>query len=199
MMYKKLILAGLLSLFVSTSLQAEIAIVDLKKIFDGYWKTKQADVTLKEQAMEFQKEAKGIDEEYVVTKESYDKLVREANDQALSAEVRDAKKKEAEGKLLKIRELEQLFAQINRQAQTRMADDRNRIRERILKEIREVVQKKAKAAGYTMVLDSASESINQTPVLVYTDGNNNMTDELLEHLNLSAPPGFFEKLKKEGN
>lgn len=198
-MYKKLILAGLLSLFVSTSLQAEIAIVDLKKIFDGYWKTKQADVTLKEQAMEFQKEAKGIDEEYVVTKESYDKLVREANDQALSAGVRDAKKKEAEGKLLKIRELEQLFAQINRQAQTRMADDRNRIRERILKEIREVVQKKAKAAGYTMVLDSASESINQTPVLVYTDGNNNMTDELLEHLNLSAPPGFFEKLKKEGN
>ena len=190
MMYKKLILAGLLSLFVSTSLQAEIAIVDLKKIFDGYWKTKQADVTLKEQAMEFQKEAKGIDEEYVVTKESYDKLVREANDQALSAEVRDAKKKEAEGKLLKIRELEQLFAQINRQAQTRMADDRNRIRERILKEIRDVVQKKAKAAGYTMVLDSASESINQTPVLVYTDGNNNMTDELLEHLNLSAPPGF---------
>jgi len=196
--YKQLFITALLGLFISTSAQAELGTVDLKKVCDSYWKTKQADTTLKEQAAEFQKEVKAIDEEYKVAQKEYEKQAREANNQALSAAEREKQKKDAEAKLIKIRELEQLFAQINRQASTRISDDRNRVRMKILTEIQEVAQKKAKAAGYTMVIDIASESINQTPVIIYTDGSNDMTEELIEHLNLSAPTGFFEKLDMKG-
>jgi outer membrane protein len=198
MTFNRLFQTTLLALFLAAgSLQAEIAIVDLKKVFEGYWKTKQADMNIKDQALDFQKEAKQFDDDFKATKEEYDALVKASNDQALSTDAREQKKQEAEAKLIKLRELEQAFGQFNRQAQTRLGEERGRVRERILTEIQEVVQKKAKAAGYTLVLDSASETINQTPVVVYNNGVNDMTSELLEHLNLSAPPGFFEKAEKQ--
>jgi outer membrane protein len=62
------------------------------------------------------------------------------------------------------------------------------MRDNIVREIREVIASKAKAAGYSMVLDSAGQTVNRTPVLLYTNGENDLTDEVLKVINANAPP-----------
>ena len=51
--------------------QPKIGTVDLKKVFDGYFKTKQADTTLKERAGDFEKTRKGMLDDYQSLNERY--------------------------------------------------------------------------------------------------------------------------------
>ena len=105
-----------LALALSASAEHKIATVDLRKVFDNYWRTKQADATLKDQATDMEKEHKGFLDDWNKAKEDYQKLLASASDQAVAAEERDKRKATAEKKLLDIKELEQTIAQYERQA-----------------------------------------------------------------------------------
>ena len=77
--------------------------------------------------------------------------------------------------------------QFEKQARTTLDEQRRRMRDNILVEIRNLVNAKAKSAGYTLVIDSAAETGNNTPVVLYTNGENDLTQNILEQLNLGAP------------
>ncbi len=183
------ILLGLALLMPAPMRAAETKIgqVDLKKIFEGYYKTKIADTQLKERATDSEKVLKGMMEDYQKAGEDYKKTIDSANDQAVSADERDKRKKNAETKLLEIQEIERSVKQFRTQTQTTLDEQKRRMREEILKTIREVIETKAKKAGYTLVFDTASESINQTQVILYNSGNNDFTDEVLAEINKDAP------------
>src|SRR6266478_6559703 len=91
--------------------QAKIAIVDLRKVFDDYYKTKSADATLKDRAGDIEKERKALTDQYQKLSEDYKKALDGANDQAVSADEREKRKKSAESKLIEIKELEQNLTQ----------------------------------------------------------------------------------------
>ena len=167
--------------------QTRIATVDLRKLFDGYWKTKQADAALKDRAADLDKEFKSLGDDYKKTGEEYQKLLASANDQAVSAEERDKRKQSAEAKLKEIKEKQETMGQFERQARSTLDEQRRRMRETILGEIRTQLNAKAKTAGYGLVVDSAAESVNYTPVFLYNNGENDMTDDVLKQLNLGAP------------
>lgn len=171
----------------SASAQGRIATIDLRKTFDNYWRTKQAQANLKEQAADMDKERKSLVDDFTKAQEDYKKLINSANDAAISNEERDKRKATAEKKLLEIRELEQTVQQYDRQATTTIGEKQKRMRDNILKEIREVVNGKAKASNFSMVIDTAADSINNTPVLVFSSGENDITDAVLSQLNLTAP------------
>ena len=86
-----LLLVSLLS--GSALAQGRIATVDLRKVFDGYWKTKQADAALKDRAADIEKDHKTMLDDWKKTKEEYQTLLSEANNQTLSLEERDKRKK----------------------------------------------------------------------------------------------------------
>ena len=46
---------------------------------------------------------------------------------------------------------------------------------------------KAKAADYSLVVDSAAEGLNGAPVFPYSNTENDLTDAVLKHLNDGAP------------
>jgi Skp family chaperone for outer membrane proteins len=64
----------------------------------------------------------------------------------------------------------------------------------ILKEINAAVAAKAKAAGCTLVIDIAAETINQTPMVIYSTGENDLTDAVLAQLNVGAPVNLPKSL-----
>ena len=45
-----------------------------------------------------------------------------------------------------------------------------------------------KPAGYTLVLDISGESANMAPVVLFSSGANDLTDNLIKELNAGAPP-----------
>lgn len=167
--------------------QTKIATVDLRKLFDNYWKTKQADGALKDLETELKKELTSLRESHKKLAEDYQKLLADANDQAVSTDERDRRKKNAEGKLRDIKESEDTIKGYVTQADERLLLQRRRMRETILTEIRTMINAKAKAGNFTLVVDTAAETPNATPVIVYSSGENDLTASLLEQLNAGAP------------
>jgi outer membrane protein len=191
-MKKLLIPALIVSIFCGLGLCAaqadqKIAVISLKKAFDGYWKTKQADVQLKDRAGEFEKQHKDIVDNYQKANEDYKKMLDGANDQAVSSEERDKRKKNAEGKLRDIQGIEQQLRQFDSTARSTLQEQQRRMRDSILGEIQDEVKKKAKAGGFTLVIDTAAETINSTPVVVFTSNESDITEEVLSVLNATAP------------
>ncbi|HVM50934.1 MAG TPA: OmpH family outer membrane protein [Candidatus Acidoferrum sp.] len=171
----------------SACAQSRLATVDLRKVFDGYWKTKKADAQLKERAADMEKEHKTMLDDWKKGKEEYSSLLGDANNQVLSPEERDKRKKAAEDKLKQLKETEDTIAQYERQARTTLDEQRKRMRDSILEEIKTALTAKAKSAGYSLVIDTASESANNTPVVLYTNNENDMTQTVLDQLNANAP------------
>lgn len=173
--------------------QNKIATIDLKRVFDGYWKTQQADGSLREKAAEFEKKNKLMVEDYQKATEEYKKVLDSANDAAVSIEEKDKRKKAAEAKLLEINEIEQSIKQFERSARAQISEQQRLMRDKILNEIRELINTKAKAAEYNLVIDTAAESINTTPVILFKSGQADLTDAILTQLNATAPAGTLKK------
>ena len=189
------ILIGLLS--GSAMAQNRIATIDLRKVFDGYWKKKQAEAALKERQSDIEKEDRNMVDDYKKAKEEYQSLLTSANDQAVSSEERDKRKNAAEDKLRRMKEMEESIATYERQARTTIGEQSQRMRSNILSEIRNVVNSKAKAAGFSLVIDTAAETINSTPVFLYSNNENDITDSVLQQLNSTAPADAVKNEDKD--
>ncbi len=173
----------------SAAAQSKLGVVDLQKVFDDYYKTQKATSSLKERAASLEKEKKAMLEQYQKITDEYKKALDDANDQAVSADEREKRKKTAEGKLLDIKALEQSVNDFEKTARTSLDEQSRRMRENILGEIRKVIDAKAKSGGFYLVVDTAAESRNMTPIVLYTNGENDLTTAVLGQLNSTAPPG----------
>jgi outer membrane protein len=167
--------------------QQKIATVDMQKLFDGFYKTKLAEAALNDRKTELDKEDKSFLDNLHKARDEYQKLLDGANDQAISADERDKRQQAAADKLKEIKDSQATIVQFERQAQSTLVDQTQRMRSDIIKEITAVVTAKAKAAGYTMVLDVSGQSINQLPIVLYTDGQTDLTATVLAQLNAGAP------------
>ena len=156
---------------------AKIGLVDLRKIFDGYYKTKQADVQLKERVADSEKVMKGMVDDYQKAQDDYKKLIDSSNDQAVSAEEREKRKKNAEAKLTELQDIERSVRQFRTTTQTALEEQSGRMREEILTYLKGVIATQARKANYTHVFDSRRKR-NQTPILLYTTGMNDFTDNV---------------------
>ncbi len=171
----------------AASAQTKIGIIDLRKVFDDYHKTKTADARIKDQAADLEKESASLKSQYQKSVDEYKLALDGANDQAVSTDEREKRKKTAESKLLDIKKLEGDISAFDRQARTTLEEETRKVRDKILVEIRNVINAKAKGAGYTLVLDTAAESLNRTPIVIYNTGENDLTAAVLAELNTNAP------------
>ena len=180
--------AGLLFVQSATAAEPKIATIDLKKVFEDYYKTKLADAAIKEEASGLDKDRKALIEDHTKAMDDYKKALDEANNQATSADEREKRKKEAEGKLIKINDLRQTVEQFDRTAKQNLDEKLRMTREKSLKEIKDVINTKSKAGAFTLVLDSSTaEPAGRPPVVLYTNGDNDLTAAVLETLNANAP------------
>src|ERR1041384_4513108 len=145
----------------------KIATIDLRKVFDKYWRTDQADANLKEQAADLEKERKVMLDQLQKGEESYRKLFDDANDQALSAAEREKRKKDAENELLGLRDMEARIKQFDNTSRTALGEKQRRMRDNILQEIRDTVKAHVKKSGHTLVIDTAAETVNGTPIVLF--------------------------------
>ncbi len=183
------VIAASCILSVAVQAQPKIATLNLKTVFDGYWKTKQAVTQLKDRQADFEKARKGMLDDYQKANDDYSKLVDSANDQAASPEERDKRKKSAETKLMEIKEIQQSVGSFDRNMADSLGNQQKRMRDLILREIREILDKRARSAGFGMVFDTAAESFAQTPIVLFTTGLPDLTEEVLTQLNVTAPTG----------
>ena len=167
--------------------QGKIATVDLQKLFDNYYKTKLAAASLEESRAQLAKDEKGMLDDLKKGTEDYQKLVSQASDMALSADERSRRQQAAEDKKKQLQAADAAIKQFDQQANVTLGEKRTRMRDNVLIEIKAAVASKAKAAGCSLVIDSAAITPNNTQVLVYNNGDNDLTDAILAQINAGAP------------
>ena len=173
--------------FEGTAQQAKIAVIDMKTVFDGYWKTKQASVTFEDRKKDYADQHQKMIDQYQAANEEYRKIRETVSEPAISNTEKGRRTKEADEKLEEIKRLERDIRDHQKSMEGNLTETRFRLRRNILREIRDIVNTKAKTEGYTLVLDSASEGLNQTPVILYSNGTSDITEDILGSLNQSAP------------
>lgn len=168
--------------------QGRIATVDMRKVFDNYWKTKQARLSIEDDKAEKEKDHTAMIDEWKKLKEKYQTAQASASDQAVSAEEREKRQKLAEEDLKKVKEAEEGLVSFEKTARSTYEERIRRMHDNILDEIRNVLAAKAKASGYALVLDAAGDSVNGIPVVLFSSGEYDITSLILEQLNAAAPP-----------
>lgn len=162
--------------------ETKLATVDMKKLFNGYYKTKLAQSSLDNRKLELRKEIKDMADSIEKAQGQYKQLLDQSSDPSLSAEEREKRKQTAAEKVKEINKQRGDIEQFQRQAEAQIADQSQRMSVNVVTEIQKAVSDKAKAGGYTIVLNSASvESV------IYAGPENDLTSAVLAQLNAGAP------------
>ena len=167
--------------------QSKIATIDLGGTFTNYYKFKLAQAAIQGLANDLSKDDKNMKDELQKGGDDYQLLLQQANDQAVSAEERDRRKQAAVDKLKLLEERRAAIEQFEHEAQTRLSEQRQKMRDKILVDIQNVINEKAKAGGYALVIDKSAQATSLTSVLVYSAPEIDLTTDVLKQLNAGAP------------
>ena len=193
----KLVLSAItMAVFTGTIYSQEslkIATVDMSKTFESYWKTKLSNNQIKEREADFNKIEQGMVDDIKLIQEEYSRLVQSAQDPANAAAKREEDSKQARLKAAaNDRSLRSLTEYRQNKVRT-MGEMRARLSKARIDEIKEIISANAKKGGYDLVVNSAQ---NDTALVLYTVGKNDLTKEVIEELNKEAPEEY--KIKKPG-
>jgi outer membrane protein len=166
----------------SAGAQTKIASVDMKKLFNGYWKTKQANTALENRKVELRREMKDMTDSLEKAQSDYKQLLDQANDPAISSEERDKRSLAAADKAKDINQGKSALDQFQRSAEAQLTEQGQRMSSNLATDIQQHVAQKAKAAGYSIVINSANAES-----FVYVSPDDDITDAVLALLNAGAP------------
>ncbi|MDB6171697.1 MAG: hypothetical protein JWL59_1008 [Chthoniobacteraceae bacterium] len=161
----------------------KIGTVDMKKVFENYYKTKDAESHINEARTAAKKE---LDDRMDV----YNKGAAEAkkiNDEIEKPELsKEAKEKKAKDRDEKVAELSTMQREINDFRTTRekqLQEQSVRMRGGIVDEINKVIADRVKAENYNLVFDKSGPSLNGVPVLLYSKEEYEFTADVITALN----------------
>ena len=180
--YTILTVVLLVATAVSASAQTKVATVDMKKLFNGYYKTKLAQASLEGRKTELRKEIKDMADGLDKAQADYKQLLDQASDPAISADERDKRKQATADKAKEMSNSKAAIDTFQRQAEAQLADQSQRMSSDIVGEIQKAVADKAKAGGYSLVRTGAS-----TEVVVFAGADTDITASVLGQLNAGAP------------
>ena len=190
---KKHLFIPLLSLVFSlafagtASAELKIGTVDMKKLFESYWRTKEAETKMSETRAVLKRDLDERMEKRKELQDSIEKLNDDIKKPELSKDRTQTKMKERDDKIgewqTMMRELQQYQAEKEKQ----LADQTLRIRNGIVEEILKIVTEKTQAENFDLVFDTSGNSINNVPVIIFAKPSYDFTKEIIEKLNASRP------------
>jgi len=179
-----LLILGLLAapgLTLSAHAQTKIATVDMRKLLNGYWKTKQANAALETRKTDLRKELKDMADGLDKAQTDYKQLLAQADDPTISDVERDRRKQAVSDKSKQINDSKAAYDQFSRQAEVQLQDQVQRMTSNLITEIQAAIKTKAKLAGYSLILNSTSDAV------AFDAGDADLTADVLAQLNAGAP------------
>lgn len=181
------LLAGLFLAPDTAQAQGKIGVVNLRTLFEGYYKRKLADRKIKERESELLKELEEMVAKRKAAEETYNQTLASANDLAASKEERDRRKADAEQQLANMKKMEGDIELYRKQARDSLLDQQTRMRTQVLEAIDAEIEAKAKADGYFLIINKDALDRNETKIYPYHNGEHDITQAVLSNLNAGAP------------
>ena len=202
---KKNIPIGLLALslfaFCCSGFAAEfkIATVDYHKVFGNYYKTVQAFNLISNKFVECDKDLKAMHDSLKKIEDDWRQTEAKSEDQAVSPDERAKNKTLAKDMEVQLRFQSESIATFSNRTQLQLEDRWGQNLKDLTTEIRAVMEATAKKQGYTLVLDRTGLTLEGNPLVLYTSGENDLTEALLKELNSTAPAAFAPATNRSTN
>ena len=177
------LVVGIAAAPVSAQAQLKVGTIDMKQVFDSYYKTKDAEAKINESRAQAQKElAERLD-----TFNKAQEQARKLNDEAGKSELSEkAKADKVKGLNEKLQELGVMQREVQEFQQTRerqLSEQSVRSRNSLVEEINKIVSDVVKTNGYDLVFDKSGQSLNAVNVLVHSKDSFDFTSDVLSKLN----------------
>ena len=171
------------------SAQADVKVgtIDMKQVFDTYYKTKDAEGKINEARTQAKKELDERLDSFNKAQEEAKKMNEEANKPELSAAAKADKSKLLNEKLQALGALQREIQEFQQTRERQLSEQSVRSRNSLVEEINKVIGDKVKAAGYDIVLDKSGQSLNAVGVVIFSRDSFDFTNDVVTELNKSKP------------
>jgi Skp family chaperone for outer membrane proteins len=182
--------------FTAAAASPNIAVIDMQKTFQGYYKTVRSQKALTKQSLAYQKYIKDQTGELEGLRKAGKALLERSLNIALSEKVQEqnalaakAKEKEFRSKGAELKK----FAQEKSREMKKRTDD---IQKQVVLEIKDFVGSYARREGIDFVLDNSGLTINGISSLVYYSDKVEITSAVMAELNRGHEAEVKEILQK---
>jgi len=117
----------------------------------------------------------------------------------LSKDGKDKMSKSRDEKVQEARALDKDIAEFRQTKERQLQDQFLRMRKDIIEDIMKVVNDKVKAGAYDIVFDKSGASMGQIPIVLYSRGDLDFSNEIISALNKEAPKGSSAAGSKGSN
>jgi outer membrane protein len=184
--YLPLILGAAIALTGATASaqsMVKIGTVDMKKIFESYYKTKDAETRINEARNAAKKELDERMEGYQKGVAEVSKLNEEINNPALGKESKETKSKSRDEKVTELKGMEREITEFRQTREKQLQDQSARMRQGIVEDINKIVNDKVKAESFDLVFDKSGMSLNGVSVVMFAKDGYDFTDAVVVQLN----------------
>lgn len=161
----------------------KIGTVDMKKVFEGYYKTKDAEQRINEARNAAKKELEERMESYQKGAAEVQKLNTEIGNDALSREAKETKSKVRDERIGELKNMEREINEFRATREKQLQEQSCRMRQGIVDDITKVVNEKVKAENFDLVFDKSGMSLNGVSVVMNAKESYDFTDSLITILN----------------
>ncbi len=188
---KRIIVLTALLVLTAAGYAAEykVAVVDLERVLQEYYKTKIVEANLKRQADVYKDYAQKLMESLTKLQNEFTALRDAAQNIALTDAARESKRLAAQDKYKEIAAKELELRTYNREKQAQLRDERDRERATILNDIRKAVENHATLSGFSLVVDKSAISASGMPIVLYSSKAVEISEPVLKELNTGRGTG----------
>jgi outer membrane protein len=186
-MKNTLILSCLASLMafapIASAENLKIGTVDMKRVFESYYKTKDAEAKINEKRNAAKKE---LEDRMDVAKralEEVKKLDEDIQKPELSNAARTEKQRIRQQKAEDLQNMDREIREFQQTQEKQLNELSVRMRAGIVDEINKIVEARVKAENYDLVLDKSGPSLNGVPLVLYSRESWDFTTEVVTALN----------------
>ena len=164
-----------------------IGVISLEKVYNGYWKTDVENKKLKTKQEEALDRIKKLEESLRKEGTVLGNMIKAMQDPRLAAAEQSKRQQQVQTKQKELQQMQDAIRGFRERTQKDLELDMRKAREQIMEEIQQIVSVEAKKRELNLVLDHAARSAAIAPIVIFTDGENDLTEEVLRQLNLSDP------------
>tara|TARA_B100002019_G_C21162947_1_gene544309 strand:- start:50 stop:655 length:606 start_codon:yes stop_codon:yes gene_type:complete len=173
----------LFSLLLITSVEAKVGFVNLRELFEGFYKTELAQDQINQQIEEVSFERELRLDDIKVIREEIEVLRSESRDEKLSQEARKNKRLQLEDRLIEMQEAQKDLTNYETLRKKQIEEQNKRMQKGLLDEVQSEIVKYGEENGYDLIIDRSAKSSLGTEIVLFSGFRTDLTVYILERLN----------------
>ena len=165
----------------------KVGVVDMNKVFSGYYKTKDAENKINDAREVAKKELDDRMESHKQLLDEINQLNKDIDNNALSASAKSDRQKKREDKINQVRSLEQEINEFKQSREKQLQEQAVRMRNQIVEEIMTIINAKVKSDNYDLVFDKSGQSMNGVQIVLHSNEKMEFSDDVITALNRTRP------------